>query len=74
MAARSVHTVRVSGGWGNKTAGASRVPKVFKTQAQAIAAGRQTAIRNGAEQEIHGVNGRIRESNSYGNDPRDTKG
>ncbi len=74
MTKRSIHTVPVRGGWGNKTSGASRVPKVFKTQKQAIAAGRETAIRRGAEQKIHGVDGRIHESNSYGNDPRDLKG
>lgn len=74
MTKRSVHTVRTAGGWGNRSAGASRVAKVYPTQKQAIAAGRKTAIRNGAEQKIHGTNGRIRESNSYGNDPRSTKG
>ena len=74
MSRKSIHTVRAGGGWGNKSAGASRVAKVFPTQKQAIAAGRKTAIRNGAEQKIHGADGRIRESNSYGNDPRSSKG
>lgn len=68
MARRSVHTVRRGTGWGNLSSGKSRVPKVYRTKAQAQAAGRKTAKRQGAEHVIHNRSGRIGSANSYGGD------
>lgn len=73
-ARRSVHTVKVTGGYGNKSSGSSRVPKVIPTQKAAIAAVRKTAINQKAEHVIHNTKGVIRSANSYGNDPRSSKG
>lgn len=56
--------------------GNSRATKKFATQKEAIDYGRKVAINQQAELVIHGVNGRIRDKDSYGNDPippRDTK-
>ena len=75
MSKKRVHTVPLSGGgWGNKTEGASRVSKVFSTKAEATKAGRDSADRRGTEHVIHNKNGRISQSNSYGNDPHPPKG
>ena len=47
---------------------------VHGTQREAIAAARETAMRQGSEMLIHGENGRIRERNTYGRDPYPPKG
>ena len=47
---------------------------VLAAQAEAIAAARETAIRQGSEMLIHGEDGRIRERNTYGKDPFPPKG
>ena len=49
--------------------GNSRATAVTKTQREAISKARDIAINQRAEVVIHGVNGRIRNKNSYGNDP-----
>jgi len=46
----------------------------FKTQIEAIAVAREVAKSKKEELAIHGLNGQIREKNSYGNDPRNIKG
>ena len=71
---KQIHTIRRPGGWGNKSAGASRVSKVYPTKAAAQAAGRKTAINQKAEHIIHNMNGKIGSRNSYGNDPHPPKG
>ena len=71
---KQIHTVRHPGGWGNKSAGASRVSKVYPTKAAAQAAGRKTAINQKAEHVIHNMNGKIGSRNSYGNDPHPPRG
>jgi Uncharacterized protein conserved in bacteria (DUF2188) len=68
------HVVPHSDGWAVRPEGALRVSRVFDTQREAIAYGRQTAINQGGELFIHGQNGQIRERNSYGNDPHPPKG
>lgn len=71
---KQIHTIHRPGGWGNKSAGASRVAKVYPTKAEAQAAGRQTAIKQNAEHVIHNLDGKIGEKNSYGHDPRNVRG
>lgn len=72
---KRVHTVPLKGGgWGNRSEGASRVPKAYPTKAEAQAAGRETAMRRGTEHVIHNLDGKIGGSNSYGNDPYPPKG
>jgi hypothetical protein len=46
----------------------------FETQAAAIAAARSVADDEACELVIHGEDGRIREKDSHGNDPRDIPG
>ena len=45
-----------------------------RTQSEAERAARNIAINQRSEVLIHGENGRIRERNSYGNDPHPPKG
>lgn len=63
-----------NGGWDNKHAGAKRASSHHETQRAAIAAATAQAKKEGSELKIHGRNGQIRESNSYGNDPRNIPG
>ncbi|MET4222890.1 DUF2188 domain-containing protein [Oerskovia enterophila] len=55
--------------WKNRRQGDSVAFAVFDTKAEAVAAGREVAIREGAEHVIKNLDGRIAEKNSYGNDP-----
>jgi ketosteroid isomerase-like protein len=71
---KNQHVTRHPDGWQVIGAGNSRATAVFKTQAEAIAAGRKIAQNQSSELVIHGRDGRIREKNSYGNDPRNIKG
>jgi hypothetical protein len=64
-----VHTVPHDDGWANRREGSSRVSKIFSTKAEAQAAGRETARNEETEHFIHGLNGRIQDRDSYGNDP-----
>lgn len=62
------------GGWQVKGAGNSRATKRTETQAQAAEIARTIAINQKSERLIHGVDGRIRAKDSYGNDPYPPKG
>lgn len=48
--------------------------ETFTTQDQAAQAGRSRARELGAEFQLQGQDGTIREKDSYGNDPRDIQG
>jgi hypothetical protein len=50
------------------------LPATYGTQADARDAGRELARRTKAELLVHGRNGKIRERNSYGRDPRNSTG
>ncbi|MDQ7838506.1 MAG: DUF2188 domain-containing protein [Thermodesulfobacteriota bacterium] len=71
---KNQHVVPVGNKWGVKGEGNSRLTKVSNTQREAIDVGREIAINQRSELLIHGGNGRIRERNSYGNDPFPPKG
>ena len=62
-------TKHSDGNWQVRGEGNSRATVVTKTQREAISKARDIAINQRAEVVIHGVNGRIRNKNSYGNDP-----
>ena len=67
---RDIHVVRYpEGGWATRKEGADRVGSVHDTQGSAIEAARHQAIRERTEVVIHGRDGRIRDSDSYGKDP-----
>jgi hypothetical protein len=67
---RTIHTTKhKDGGWQNKGGGDSKASGRFETKAEAQAAGREIAKNQNAEHVIHGKDGKIQNSNSYGNDP-----
>lgn len=67
---KNVHVVKSKDGekWSVKTENSSKAYRNLDTQQQAIDIGKSVAINNKSELLIHGVNGKIREKNSYGND------
>lgn len=71
---KNQHVVKTSSGWGVRGANNSRITKNYETQKEAISRGREIAINQNSELVIHGRNGKIREKNSYGNDPYPPKG
>lgn len=71
---RSQHVVPSGDGWAVRKAGSSRATERFDTQRAAAEAATRFAKNQGTEVFIHGEDGRIRERNSYGNDPRSSKG
>lgn len=74
MKTKSIHVVPGNNGWKVKQAGCQRSSGNFATQKQAIDRGRELAIKGGKELAIHGLDGKIRQKNSYGNDPYPPKG
>lgn len=62
------------GGWQVKGAGNSKATVWTETQKQAIRLGREIAAHQKAELVVHGVDGRIRAKDSFGNDPCPPKG
>jgi hypothetical protein len=72
---KGVHiTPREDGRWSVIRDGAGRASSVHDTQAAATSAGRDTARREETELYVHGRDGRIRDRDSYGNDPHPPKG
>jgi hypothetical protein len=63
------HVVPNDGGWSVRKAGASRATRSFSTQSEAAAFAREIAKNQNTEVYIHGKDGRIRQRDSYGNDP-----
>lgn len=74
MSKKGQHVVPSASGWSVKKAGASRASSNHATQKEAIAVATQVARNQRTEVYIHGQDGRIRERNSYGNDPHPPKG
>lgn len=69
MTKKNQHVVPHEGNWAVRGAGNTRATSVHETQEQAISRAREIARNQQAEMFIHGRNGRIRERNTYGNDP-----
>jgi hypothetical protein len=66
---RDIHVVPHSDGWATKKEGASRPGFVCPTQRQAQQKAVAQAKREKVEVVTHGKTGKIRDSDSYGNDP-----
>ncbi len=70
---KPVHVVPHEGDWAVEREGNQRPSSVHRTQAEAEQAGRTTTRRDQTEFNLHGRDGRIREKDSYGNDPNPPK-
>ncbi len=73
MQSADVHVTPTSLGWIVEVEGEGTV-STHRIQDEAIAKARDVARRRGVELVIHGEDGRIREKDSFGNDPRDIAG
>ena len=71
---KNQHVVRHSEGWAVKGAGNQKATKVTSIQKEAIGVARKITKNQESELFIHRRNGRIRERDSNGNDPRHIKG
>jgi len=71
---KNQHVVKHPEGWAVKGAGNEKATKVTSTQKEAIDVARKITKNQESELFIHGRNGRIRERDSNGNDPRNIKG
>jgi len=65
---------RPDGKWESKREGAQRASKVTDTQAEAWSHSKDKARAAEAEAFLKGRDGKIRERNTYGNDPHPPKG
>jgi hypothetical protein len=61
-------------GWRVEVEGSSRADSTHKTQSAAWKKARQIARQKKSEALLHGRNGKIRERDTYGSDPRRIKG
>jgi len=66
---KNQHVVPHGDGWAVRREGSTRVTSSHGTQGAAVERARQIAIRQGSEVVIHRPDGRIRDKDSYGNDP-----
>lgn len=72
---KNIHvTKRPDGNWQAIGEGNTRASFITDTQEAARQRAREIAIKNRSEVIIHGVDGRIRARDSYGNDPYPPKG
>lgn len=71
---KNQHVVPNNGNWAVKGEGNSKATSIHSTQREAIEQARNIAQNQKSELFIHGENGKIRERNSYGNDPFPPKG
>lgn len=70
---KNQHVVRHGDGWAVKGEGNSKATKVTETQKEAIEVAENIARNQKSDTKIHGRDGKIREGNSYGNDPHPPK-
>ncbi len=74
MAGKNQHVVKRDDGWAVRGAGNSKDTSHHSTQADAQKAARDIAKNQRSEVLVHGRDGKIREKDSYGNDPFPPKG
>ena len=73
MTKKDIHVVPHNGSWATRKEGAQRVGHTADTQKEALEQAREQAKREKVEVVIHRPDGRIRDSDSYGNDPNPPK-
>ncbi len=66
---KNQHVVPKDGKWGVKGAGNGKFTAIYDTQKDAQKHARDIAIKNKSEVVTHGRDGKIRDKDSYGNDP-----
>lgn len=66
---KNQHVVPHDDGWAVRGAGNKQVTSIHRTQKEAIKQGRGIAINERSELVIHGEDGKIRDKDSFGNDP-----
>lgn len=74
MSGKNQHVVKRDSGWAVRGEKNSKDTSHHATQEDARQAARQIAINQKSEVLVHGRNGKIREKDSYGNDPFPPKG
>ena len=74
MKGKNQHVVPHGIEWAIRGEGNDRLTKIVGTQKEAIEIARGISINQNSELFIHGENGRIRERNTYGEDPFPPKG
>ena len=74
MASKNQHVVKRNDGWAVLGEGNSRDTSPHRTQEEARQAAVGIAKNQSSEVLIHGRDGKIRERDSYGNDPYPPKG
>lgn len=74
MSRKIQHVVPAGDQWGVRGDGNERLTSRHDTQREAANAARDIARREQSEVVIHRPDGRIRDRDSYGNDPRAPKG
>ena len=70
---KRIHVVPDGDRWSVKRELGERASRVFDTQGEAEAFAKAMAKKEGGEVVIHGRDGKIRDSDSYGNDPNPPK-
>jgi len=71
---KNVWVVGDKDGWKVKKEGATRHCSAFRTQGEAWSEAKRLARQSNGEAFLQGLDGKIRERNSYGSDPRPPKG
>lgn len=71
---KNQHIVQRDNGWAVRGEGNSRDTVIMPTQREAIERATEIARNERSDVIIHGRDGKIRERNSYGNDPYPPKG
>jgi uncharacterized protein YdaT len=70
---KNQHVVKGKEGWNVKGANNSKATSNHRTQKEAIERAREIAKNQKSEVVIHGRDGKIRDKDSYGNDPHPPK-
>lgn len=73
MSKKNQHVVPSGSSWAVKGAGNEKATKIVSTQAEAIKIAKEIAINQHSEVVIHRPDGKIRDKDSYGNDPNPPK-
>ena len=69
MPRKEYHVVPHENGWAVKKSNASKSSACTSTKADAVNKAKELSKNSGSEMVVHGKNGKIQYSNSYGNDP-----